>query len=1425
MRYLTLSFFCTLALSFQARAQPMRPDALPVELKGWANWVLFDRPIEQCPFLNGSGTHRCAWPGRLDLSLDTKSGQFTQRFTIFREGWMTLPGDSVHWPQEVKVDGKPALVVPASEAPEESQDETTEEQKETPNAASPGSPMVKLTVGEHTVSGRFLYDVLPESLAAPTQTGLISLTVRQKDIFFPQRDEEGRIFLSAEDTEQSDESIDLDVHRKIIDDIPLTLSTRIVFKISGKSREVVLSKALPDAFIPTALTSTLPARLESDGRLRVQVRPGEYTLTLEARAPGVVKSIARPQVNGAWIDGDELWVFESRPSLRQVEVAGVAAIDATQTTLPTEWKSLPAYAISVNDTVSFDEKRRGDSDPAADTLSLSRRLWLDFDGAGLSVNDKLSGQLRRTWRLEVQPGIELGRALAGGADQSVTRLSAQAQPGVELRQGLLNLEADSRVSQFGGTLSAVSWDADFNAVSAELNVPPGWKVLHVSGADNVPGTWLSRWRLLDIFLVLVIALAFGRLFGTPFGLLALLTLSLSWQEPSAPNYLWLAVLFGEALYRVLPDGKVRFTFALYRYASWATLLIVAITFMVSDVRHGMYPALAKSRQLGGIQSYSDYSRENVEQLARNSSGEDDSKVQNMRKDLSFADEEPTGMLEAAAEAIGAANSISPPEPTVSHFANQVPPPPAPPPQQGSWNGSTRIKKRSQNVRDYDKNAVVQTGFGLPRWQWERLSIGFSGPVQRAQQLRLFLLSPSANFALAWVRVLLLALMVLCVFQFPGRFWPQGLRRQFKAARPLTTALTLLLSGLSLSASAAEIPDQQKLSELRERLLKAPSCAPECASIPRVFLEASAQTLKLRVEVLAAAATAVPLPGNAQQWTPRTVSVDGKPAAAMFRDEEGTVWAQVNEGVHQLLLEGPLPERDTVQIPLPLKAYRVESRLTGWRLDGVHEDGLADESLQLSRESTNQKGRAASMQTGTLPPFVRVVRTLQLDLNWSVSTQVIRTTPLGSAVVLEVPLLQGESVTSSEVRVVNKRALVNMPANATEFSWTSVLENKSPIALTAPATLDFVEEWNLDVSPVWHMTLSGIPVIHQQDLGAARVPQWRPWPGEQVSIAVARPESVQGQTVTIDQSQMSIVPGARATDVTFTANLRSSRGGQHSFSIPEGALLRGVTINGKQQPIAQSGRTVSIPLAPGSQSTTLTWRQDNGWTTYWTTPPLELNLPTVNAELLVNAQNDRWILFAGGPRMGPAVLFWSYLLVLLLVSIAFSRIPFSPLSTLQWTLLAVGLSQVPIVATAFVFGWMLFLGFRSKSTTVSAGWFNLRQVAIAGVTFIALCILAVSVYEGLLGQPEMQITGNGSSLGSLRWFADRSPSLYPTAFVISVPMLVYRAAMLAWSLWMAIRLLQWLKFGWNAFSAGGLWKQTVRPPPFAAKQPAPDISNS
>jgi hypothetical protein len=250
--------------------------------------------------------------------------------------------------------------------------------------------------------------------------------------------------------------------------------------------------------------------------------------------------------------------------------------------------------------------------------------------------------------------------------------------------------------------------------------------------------------------------------------------------------------------------------------------------------------------------------------------------------------------------------------------------------------------------------------------------------------------------------------------------------------------------------------------------------------------------------------------------------------------------------------------------------------------------------------------------------------------------------------------------------------------------------------------------------------------------------------------------------------------------------------------------------------------------PGSRTVELAWRQPDPIGVRFVTPTVDLGAPSVNAEQTIELSDDRWTLLCVGPRLGPVVLFWSFVFVMLLVSLALGRVRWTPLRAHNWFLLAVGLSQVPIAAAAIVAGWLLLLGWRrERPGPATSRWhFNLRQVFLFGWTLVALIVLVASIRGGLLGQPEMQISGNGSAASSLRWFQDRASATLPRAWVLSVPLWFYRVAMLLWALWLAGSMLKWLRWGWGSFSAGGVWrKPPPRNPPATTPPPSQAVQSS
>jgi hypothetical protein len=256
-------------------------------------------------------------------------------------------------------------------------------------------------------------------------------------------------------------------------------------------------------------------------------------------------------------------------------------------------------------------------------------------------------------------------------------------------------------------------------------------------------------------------------------------------------------------------------------------------------------------------------------------------------------------------------------------------------------------------------------------------------------------------------------------------------------------------------------------------------------------------------------------------------------------------------------------------------------------------------------------------------------------------------------------------------------------------------------------------------------------------------------------------------------------------------------------------LQRVLVDNTEQPIRQEGRRVMLPVVPGLQTVELQWREPRGIGLWFASPAVEVGLEGVNATEVIQVPADRWTLLVGGPRMGPAVLFWGVLLVMALVAVALGRFDITPLRAYQWFLLGLGLMPVATDLAALVFGWLLLLGVRRRlGQHIAQRWaFNLLQIALVLLTFSALGGLFDAVQQGLLGRPDMQVQGYDSSADLLTWYRDHSAPVLPHVWVASLPLLAYRLLMLVWASWLAWSLLTWLKWGWEAFSAGGvLWRK-------------------
>jgi hypothetical protein len=226
-----------------------------------------------------------------------------------------------------------------------------------------------------------------------------------------------------------------------------------------------------------------------------------------------------------------------------------------------------------------------------------------------------------------------------------------------------------------------------------------------------------------------------------------------------------------------------------------------------------------------------------------------------------------------------------------------------------------------------------------------------------------------------------------------------------------------------------------------------------------------------------------------------------------------------------------------------------------------------------------------------------------------------------------------------------------------------------------------------------------------------LPNWRPLPGETLVLTLTRPPGVPGPTLTIDRVDTRVEPGQRGTLSTLTLAIRSSQGGSHVIRLPDAAEPIAFSLDGRSLPLPDTAPEVELPLTPGSTRAELTWREPQPLALGYRPSLPDLRSPAVNLNLSLSLPDDRWVLWTRGPRIGPAVLFWGILLVLIGLAAGLGRSRLTPLRFHDWLLLGVGFILAEVWVVLLVIGWLFALGLRHRLDPLARpAWrFNLIQV--------------------------------------------------------------------------------------------------------------------
>ena len=1297
---------------------------IPAGLKPWESWVQYQQEFRDCPYFYNQyagqkATHVCAWPQELSIDIETNKARFSIDWEVLEDSWIPLPGDAHSWPQSVAVDATAVTV--------QNKDDV---------------PRIFLTPGRYNVSGEFDWVKRPESIRIPDVLTDIRLQLDDQLVLFPER-EDGELWLGEnnDNEELQANTVEFEVNRLIIDGHPMTMFMAIDLFVSGAARTETLGTISTDLLNITGISGDLSAYMDDQGNLLAQLKPGNWEMNLTFKITGWPEQIAfNPQ--GEFWPKQEIWAYQDNKNIRLTQIEGVTPINPEQSF--SRWDQVPNYLLNAGDTFTINEQKRGTLNQS-EQLSLYRELWLSFDGKSFRSKDQISGAKLGSWRLNAQPGFQLLNANSHDETILITQ-SENSQQGVELRRPQVDLQVSGEFPS--NQLHHISnWQASFDDITTELYLPHGYMALATRNVDDTRNVWVEKWRLWDIFVVMLLTAFTFRFIGIKSAVAAFFALLLGYHEINMPLAAWAGVIIAAALLHLKPTGRIGTLVRSYAFVSALVLLVGLIPFVIGQLRLSLYPQLNPSSIP-------------MQQLAGKSAP------------ASFAKKKAADLNQVYSQTYNRANALP-----IQQYESDIE-------EQSTITVTGSRIRQSDLLNHYQKDAILQAGKGTPQWRFNSVRLQWDGPITAEQNFSLYLLTPAMS--VIW-RVLLVVTSLL--------WFVMLLKHMIPRTKPAQTAATSMVFLLLFSGaiSAQQFPPDNMLLDLQKRIYERAPCDPSCASLETTTVSASDNEMQMILDYHALEDVIIPLP-HSDAWHLSEITVNGNDNPYRVR-RKNQPWIAVEAGINRVRLKGVLANKNNISVIFPMRSGNIRTKSDNWQFAGLDGHVLNNNTLQLitsSRSNSTEESKTTNYKA-----FVKVTRGLSFDDQWRLYTTVERIAPQEGVINMAIPLAPNERPYDKLQRNEDGDILVSMAPDQESFSWRSVIDRTESITWQAAQNASYLEVWDFISAPQWHVTIDGLPMItpnsdtYDPDDFFTHV--YMPRPGESLTAEISRPQAVAGDILSIESINTIFTVGKRTTKADTTIKYRATQGGSFQVKLDPNADVKKVTYDGVESNLVNEDGLVDIGFLPGQHNVVIEWHMNSALSSLHSTPIISVEKDYTNLTQTIRVPRNRWLLWGSSEGVGPAFLYWGELVIFVVIAFFLARLPYSPLKFWQWLVLGFAFGTFSWLALTVVSIWLFFLnwkkqfkGFESHNKNVLLHWFTLFA---SGISII---VLISAVAFGLLSYPDMGISGQNAYGSQLQWFLDNGQGDIPAIQVLSLPLWVYKALILIWATWISFALINWLK---------------------------------
>ena len=543
---LTLSSIVLLAAP--ACAFSKEPLPIPAALAPWSSWVETQSPTRACI------EEACLWLSGLSVDKTSTGAQlsFVARNLSSKSEVLYLPGDSTRWPSEALLNGKPMTIGRLHQRPVLFLP-----------AHFSGLISVLIDHGELSalpVDPHFGFAQIDGKNWVPLGSDGLNLEQQLARLD------------SSEPPALKSSNVEIKIQRLLSDGQRPTLQLHLLFSNPGKKQSIKLSHLLPQLAEPIAAQGN--SALWDNGSLLVTLPPGQSSVDLVARlSPDLDQlKLTAPTSDKGVIDPVEFWSIQSG-SLRLINATG-KSVDPKAAGIFGAWQQYPTFETSLGEAPTLSLNAKVDNRDPFVLTSNSLSVLFNLDGKGLFARQVGQVDARAPGLLQANSVFEISHG----------QLNKVPTPIFMKDKKFISLPAGSSLFEVAATGPAPGLWVDLpknilggaedktNAVKASVEMPGGWKVLWISGAQDPRGLF-AAFNLWEVFFLVGLAWGMSKLLGRPLGLALLTAVIFGRLYAGAPFFIYAPLIICAAISQFNPKKDDSIDSRLAQSARYATLFV------------------------------------------------------------------------------------------------------------------------------------------------------------------------------------------------------------------------------------------------------------------------------------------------------------------------------------------------------------------------------------------------------------------------------------------------------------------------------------------------------------------------------------------------------------------------------------------------------------------------------------------------------------------------------------------------------------------------------------------------------------------------------------------------------------------------------------------------------------------------------------